>query len=115
MPGFCWQVAQFLDTQGFFEFLERGHGSEEHGLNLLDKLQDALARGQDPYAVLPVSTSELEILTIDDLPSGNAGGCGSCILCPYHSTRNDVKDVLIVPIFMHNNKDSLFKNSPCHL
>ncbi|GLJ48583.1 hypothetical protein SUGI_1024890 [Cryptomeria japonica] len=65
-------VAQFLDTQGFFEFLERGHGSEEHGLNLLDKLQDAIARGQDSYAVLPVATSELEILTIEDLPSVNA-------------------------------------------
>ncbi|KAH9317984.1 hypothetical protein KI387_019753, partial [Taxus chinensis] len=65
-------VEEFLESQGFFEFLERGHGSEERGHNLLDKLQDAIARGQGPYAVLPVATSELEILTIADSASGNA-------------------------------------------
>lgn len=75
-------VVQFLDSQGFFEFLERSHGSEESGHNLLDKLQDATARGQNPYSVLPDTTSELEIITIAD-PSGGTAVSGA----PYYYDR----------------------------
>lgn len=77
---FCYQVVQFLDSQGFFEFLERSHGSEECGRNLLEKLQDAIARGQDPYSVLPDTANELQIITIAD-PSG--GTAGRCIVCNF--------------------------------
>lgn len=75
-------VVQFLDSQGFFEFLERSHGSEECGHNLLDKLQDATAGGKNPYSVLPDTTGELEIITIAD-PSGGTPVSGA----PYYYDR----------------------------
>eukprot|EP01018_Ginkgo_biloba_P036033 Gb_36258 [translate_table: standard] len=66
-------VEQFLDSQGFFDFLERSHGSEGCGNNLLDMLQDAMAKGQNPSSVLPLTKGEPEIITIADSAAGNVG------------------------------------------
>ncbi|KAK8472841.1 hypothetical protein PHAVU_002G315300 [Phaseolus vulgaris] len=59
-------IAQFLDSHGFLDYLERGVGSDESNNNLLDKLQDAIGRGQNPMSVLPSSPVETEILTVSD-------------------------------------------------
>lgn len=59
-------ITQFLETQGFLDFLERGIGSDENNYNLLDKLQDALGRGQDPMSILPTPLSDHEIITMSD-------------------------------------------------
>lgn len=59
-------ITQFMETQGFLDFLERGVGSDENNNNLLDKLQDALGRRQDPMSILPAPLSEHEIITISD-------------------------------------------------
>ncbi|KAI5660173.1 hypothetical protein M9H77_28966 [Catharanthus roseus] len=65
-------ITQFLESQGFLDYLERGLGSEENGNNLLDKLQDAIGRGQNPLSILPSSLAELETITISD-PSEISG------------------------------------------
>ncbi|KNA06482.1 hypothetical protein SOVF_180550 isoform A [Spinacia oleracea] len=57
-------IIQFLETQGFLDFLERGIGFNN---NLLHKLQDAIGRGQDPMSILPPPLLEPEIITISDL------------------------------------------------
>ena len=67
------QITQFLETQGFLDFLERGIGSDENNDNLLDKLQDALGRGQDPMSILPAPLSDHEIITISDQVESAAG------------------------------------------
>nr|XP_043631013.1 DENN domain and WD repeat-containing protein SCD1 [Erigeron canadensis] len=59
-------VTQFLESQGFLDYLERGLGSGENGNNLLDKLQDAIGRGQNPFSILPSASAEPEIITILD-------------------------------------------------
>eukprot|EP00250_Pteridium_aquilinum_P022196 c25321_g4_i1 orf=296-3940(-) len=59
-------IDQFLSSQGFLEFLERGYGSANAGPNLMDKLQQAMARGQNPSVVLPAPAVEPNILTISD-------------------------------------------------
>ncbi|XP_011072936.1 DENN domain and WD repeat-containing protein SCD1-like [Sesamum indicum] len=59
-------ITQFLESQGFFDYLERGLGSEENGKNLLDKLQDAIDKGQNPTSILPSVSIEPEIVTIHD-------------------------------------------------
>lgn len=46
--------------------MERGLGSEANGNNLLDKLQDAIGRGQNPMTILPTLLTEPEIITISD-------------------------------------------------
>ncbi|GAB2297532.1 Scytalone dehydratase, partial [Dionaea muscipula] len=61
---FCWQIIQFLDSQGFLDYIERGIDSKENNSNLLDKLQDAIGRGQNPESILPSSLLEAEIITI---------------------------------------------------
>jgi hypothetical protein len=61
-----------LETQGFLDFLERG-GSDDNNNNLLDKLQDAIGRGQDPMSILPPPLLEPEIITISDDGSGESG------------------------------------------
>ncbi|KAF3646518.1 DENN domain and WD repeat-containing protein SCD1 [Capsicum annuum] len=66
-------ISQFLDSQGFLDYLERGLGSEENNNNLLDKLQDAIGRGQNPLSVLPSLMAELEIITISDPGVGISG------------------------------------------
>lgn len=69
----CQQISQFLDSQGFLDYLERGLGSEENNNNLLDKLQDAIGRGQNPLSVLPSLIAEPEIVTISDPGVGISG------------------------------------------
>uniref|UniRef100_A0A1D1XNC3 DENN domain-containing protein 4C n=1 Tax=Anthurium amnicola TaxID=1678845 RepID=A0A1D1XNC3_9ARAE len=64
-------LAQFLDSQGFFDYLERGITSDDNN-NLLHKLQDAIGRGQNPTTILP-SLAEPEIITISDPDIGTAG------------------------------------------
>ncbi|KAL2934077.1 DENN domain and WD repeat-containing protein SCD1, partial [Bienertia sinuspersici] len=59
-------ILQFLETQGFLDFLERGLGSEHNNINLLDKLQDAIGRGQNFMSILPSPVLEPEIITISD-------------------------------------------------
>ncbi|GAB2292818.1 Scytalone dehydratase [Dionaea muscipula] len=59
-------ITQFLDSQGFLDYIERGIDSEENNSNLLDKLQDAIGRGQNPESILPSSLLEAEIITIAD-------------------------------------------------
>lgn len=66
-------ISQFLDSQGFLDYLERGLGSEENNNNLLDKLQDAIGRGQNPLSVLPSLMAEPEIITISDPGVGISG------------------------------------------
>ncbi|CAI0438020.1 unnamed protein product [Linum tenue] len=69
-------VSQFLDTHGFLDFLERTGSLDESDNNLLDKLQDAIGRGQNPMSILPSSSTEPEIVTISD-PSGGRSGSGA--------------------------------------
>lgn len=71
----CWylQLTQFLDSHGFMDYLERGLGSEENTNNLLDKLQDAIRRGQNPISILPSNLVEPEIITIADTDVGASG------------------------------------------
>ncbi|KAB1212617.1 Myotubularin-related protein 13 [Morella rubra] len=64
-------MIQFLDSHGFLDYLERGQGSGEN--NLLDKLQDAIGRGQNPFSILPSSLVEPEIITIADPDVGISG------------------------------------------
>ncbi|KAL3824778.1 hypothetical protein ACJIZ3_020807 [Penstemon smallii] len=66
-------ISQFVESQGFFDYLERGLGSEENGNNLLDRLQDAVGRGQNPMSILPSLLSEPEIVTISDPGLGISG------------------------------------------
>ncbi|KAL6494896.1 Scytalone dehydratase [Orobanche gracilis] len=66
-------ISQFLDSQGFLDYLERGLGSKENGNNLLDKLQDAIGRGQNPFSILPSILTEPDILTISDPGLGMSG------------------------------------------
>ncbi|KAL0008183.1 hypothetical protein SO802_009685 [Lithocarpus litseifolius] len=69
-------IAQFLDSHGFLDYLERGLGSGENNNNnnnLLDKLQDAIGRGQNPTSILPSSLVEPEIITISDPDVGISG------------------------------------------
>ncbi|KAI3735818.1 hypothetical protein L6452_15337 [Arctium lappa] len=66
-------VTQFLESQGFLDYLERGLGSSENGSNLLDKLQDAIGRGQNPLSILPSASAEPEIITISDPGLGISG------------------------------------------
>lgn len=55
------------------DYLERGLGSDENNYNLLDKLQDAIGRGQNPLSVLPSLMAEAEIITISDPGVGISG------------------------------------------
>uniref|UniRef100_A0A5B6ZZH0 UDENN domain-containing protein n=1 Tax=Davidia involucrata TaxID=16924 RepID=A0A5B6ZZH0_DAVIN len=66
-------ITQFLDSQGFLDYLERGLGSDENNNNLLDKLQDAIGRGQNPLSILPSPLAEPEIITISDAGVGISG------------------------------------------
>jgi len=67
------QITQFLDSHGFLDYLERVIDSDENNYNLLDKLQDAIGRGQNPISVLPSSWVEPEIITISDPDVGILG------------------------------------------
>ncbi|OAY59212.1 DENN domain and WD repeat-containing protein SCD1 isoform X1 [Manihot esculenta] len=67
-------ITQFLDTHGFLDYLERAGGSNENNINLLDKLQDAIGRGQNPISILPMSLEEPEFITISDDDVGAGAG-----------------------------------------
>ncbi|XP_010094783.2 DENN domain and WD repeat-containing protein SCD1 [Morus notabilis] len=69
-------MVQFLDSHGFMDYLERGMSSDENNNNLLDKLQDAIGRGQNPISIFPSNTAEPEIITISD-PDGKISGSGA--------------------------------------
>ncbi|PIA39685.1 hypothetical protein AQUCO_02600255v1 [Aquilegia coerulea] len=66
-------ITQFLESQGFIDYLERGIGSDEKANNLLDKLQDTIGRGQNPFSILPSPSAEPEIITISDPGVGISG------------------------------------------
>lgn len=66
-------IAQFLDSHGFLDYVERGMGSDENNNNLLEKLQDAIGRGQNPISIFPSNVVEPEIITISD-PGGKISG-----------------------------------------
>ncbi|CAM8977111.1 unnamed protein product [Rhodiola kirilowii] len=72
-------LVQFLESHGFLDYLERGLGSDENNCNLLNKLQDAIGRGQDPMSIFPSPTEEPEIITISDpglgIPGSGAKYC----------------------------------------
>lgn len=64
---------QFIETQGFLDYLERCSNAEENANNLLDKLQDATGRGQNPLAIFPSHVADPEIITIADSDPGGPG------------------------------------------
>ncbi|KAF9592710.1 hypothetical protein IFM89_016942 [Coptis chinensis] len=66
-------IVQFLDSQGFIDYLERGIGSDEKANNLLDKLQDTIGRGQNPMSIIPSLSEDPEIITISDPGVGISG------------------------------------------
>ncbi|KAH7511527.1 hypothetical protein FEM48_ZijujUnG0005900 [Ziziphus jujuba var. spinosa] len=66
-------VSQFLESHGFLDYLERCMGSDENSNNLLDKLQDAIGRGQNPISIFPSDLVEPEIITISDPDLGVSG------------------------------------------
>ncbi|XP_031279050.1 DENN domain and WD repeat-containing protein SCD1 [Pistacia vera] len=66
-------ITQFLDSLGFLDYVERGIGSEGNNHNLLDKLQDAIGRGQNPMSILPSSSVDPEIITISESDTGISG------------------------------------------
>ncbi|CAA6666159.1 unnamed protein product [Spirodela intermedia] len=70
-PESMTMISQFLDSQGFSDYVERVATSDGN-FNLLHKLQDAIGRGQSPAAILP-SQGELEIITISDPEVGSEG------------------------------------------
>ena len=67
------QIDQFLSSQGFHEFLEKGYGSSRTEENLMDKLQQAMSKGQNPSVILPDPASHPYILTISDNSSQEIG------------------------------------------
>lgn len=69
-------IVQFLDSHGFLDYLESSMGSDENTSNLLDKLQDAIGRGQNPMSIFPSNTAEPEIITISD-PDYKISGSGA--------------------------------------
>lgn len=48
-------------------------GSDENNNNLLDKLQDAIGRGQNPISIFPSNAVVPEIITISDPDLGVSG------------------------------------------
>lgn len=70
---FVCQIMQFLEAQGFLDYLERCNNGEENVNNLLDKLQDATGRGQNHVAIFPSQVADPEIITITDSETGGSG------------------------------------------
>lgn len=62
-----------MESHGFLDYLERCIGSDESNNNLLDKLQDAIGRGQNPLSILPSLLAEPEIITISDPDMATSG------------------------------------------
>lgn len=72
---------QFIETQGFLDYLERCNNAEEFTNNLLDKLQDATGRGQSPLAIFPSHVADPEIITIADSEIEGSGTYLHFIFC----------------------------------
>ncbi|XP_042042708.1 DENN domain and WD repeat-containing protein SCD1-like isoform X1 [Salvia splendens] len=66
-------ITQFLESQGFLDYLERGIGSQVNGNNLLDKLQDAISMGQNPMSIFSSLSIEPEVITIYGPAKGKPG------------------------------------------
>lgn len=47
--------------------------SDENNNNILDKLQDAIGRGQNPFSIFSLNDLEPETITISDPDSGTSG------------------------------------------
>lgn len=75
------QIMQFIETQGFLDYLERCNNAEEFTNNLLDKLQDATGRGQSPLAIFPSHVADPEIITIGDSEIEGSGTYLHFIFC----------------------------------
>ncbi|KAJ3671152.1 hypothetical protein LUZ60_008578 [Juncus effusus] len=71
-------LAQFLESQGFIDYVERCNNSEERiNSSLLDKLQDASGRGQNFLSIFPSQPSDPEIITISE-PDTTEPGMKHC-------------------------------------
>ncbi|XP_021905476.1 DENN domain and WD repeat-containing protein SCD1 [Carica papaya] len=66
-------ISQFLGSLAFYHYLDRGIGSDENTSNLLDKLQDAIGRGQNPISIFPSPSVDPEIITIAESDEGISG------------------------------------------
>ena len=75
---------QFIETQGFLDYLERCNNAEEFTNNLLDKLQDATGRGQSPLAIFPSHVADPEIITIADSEIEGSGTYLRVLFCSTH-------------------------------
>ncbi|KAH7296013.1 hypothetical protein KP509_26G004000 [Ceratopteris richardii] len=75
-------IDQFLSSQGFLEFLEKGYGSSSAGQNLMDKLQQAMSKCQNSSVILPDPAVERNILTVSDYSSQEIASGGK-----YHHDR----------------------------
>ncbi|XP_024518570.1 DENN domain and WD repeat-containing protein SCD1 isoform X2 [Selaginella moellendorffii] len=62
-------IFQLLNSQGFMDFLDRGYGAPDAGLNLVDKLQSVIANSESRGAILPLPYDEPEIITVADIQS----------------------------------------------
>uniref|UniRef100_A0A803NCD2 uDENN domain-containing protein n=1 Tax=Chenopodium quinoa TaxID=63459 RepID=A0A803NCD2_CHEQI len=67
-------VAEFLLSQGFSNHIEKVLSSGESNDNVLDKLIDAIGRGESLMSLYPSSHSDLIIITIPDPIDGVIGG-----------------------------------------
>ncbi|XP_021736318.1 DENN domain and WD repeat-containing protein SCD1-like isoform X2 [Chenopodium quinoa] len=67
-------VAEFLLSQGFSNHIEKVLSSGESNDNVLDKLIDAIGRGESLMSVYPSSHSDLILITIPDPIDGVIGG-----------------------------------------
>lgn len=76
---YLWQIAEFLSSQGFSNYIEKVMSSGESNDNVLDKLIDAIWRGESPMSVFPSSHSDLMIITIPDPTDGVSGTLSNVI------------------------------------
>lgn len=53
--------------------MERRTNVEEDHVNLLERLQDAIGRGQNPMSIFPSPLVEPEIITISESDVGTSG------------------------------------------
>ncbi|KAI4324639.1 hypothetical protein MLD38_030108 [Melastoma candidum] len=66
-------ITQFLGSQGFFDYMERRTNVEEDQVTILERLQDAIGRGQNPMSIFPSPFAEPEIITISESDGGTSG------------------------------------------
>ncbi|KAF5730372.1 putative F-box and wd40 domain protein [Tripterygium wilfordii] len=67
-------ISQFLDSQGFLDYLgDIMRAEHNNSNNLLEKLQDAIGRDQNPISILPSSMEDPDIVSISDPDVGVSG------------------------------------------